>query len=121
MPGRFLAMAGALIWRESDGRYLILKRSIDRDVGAGAWEQVTGRLEQGEAFEEALAREVSEETGLDVRVEMVLGTSHFYRGAEAQENEMVGVTYGCSTSDGSELRLSDEHSEYKWVTVVEAR
>lgn len=42
--GRFLAMAGALIWRRSDGRYLVLRRAGAKDVAAGEWEGVTGRL-----------------------------------------------------------------------------
>lgn len=94
MPGRFLAMAGALIWRGSDGRDLLLRQSSERDVGAGEWERVTGRLEQGEGFLERLQREIREETGLAIRVEMVLNTTRSYRGDPLPENEMVGVTYG---------------------------
>jgi 8-oxo-dGTP pyrophosphatase MutT (NUDIX family) len=51
-----MGMAGALIWRETDGRYLLLQRSAERDVGAGQWECVTGRLEQGEGVPDALYR-----------------------------------------------------------------
>jgi len=121
MPGRFLAMAGALIWRESDGRYLLLRRADHRDVGAGEWEYVTGRLEQGEGFTEGLRREVSEELGIQVEIEFVLRTTHLYRGSAAPENEMVGVIFGCSTSGDGLMRLSEEHSEFIWVTADEAK
>jgi 8-oxo-dGTP pyrophosphatase MutT (NUDIX family) len=63
---------------------------------------------------------VSEETGLEIQAEMFLTTSHFYRGGVQPDNEVVGVIFGCSTADGSELRLSDEHSTHRWVTVKEA-
>jgi 8-oxo-dGTP pyrophosphatase MutT (NUDIX family) len=53
--GRFLAMVGALIWRHTDGKYLLLQRSAARDVAAGQWECVTGRLEQGERFLQEVA------------------------------------------------------------------
>ena len=63
---------------------------------------------------------VFEELGLEVRIECLLETAHFYRGEPAPENEMVWVVFGCSVADSSDLTLSDEHSEYRWVTAEEA-
>jgi len=54
MPGRFLAGIAALIWSPLEGKYLLLRRADDRDYAAGVWECITGRLEQGEGFEDAL-------------------------------------------------------------------
>ena len=119
-PGRFTAMVGMLVWRRSDGRYLLLRRSESRDYGAGEWESCSGRLEQGEGFVQALGREAREELGLDLRVECILGATHFYRGAAEPGNETVGVSFGCSADDGSGLALSDEHSEHRWATAEEA-
>jgi len=48
--GRFLAMVGALIWRHTDGKYLVLQRSAAKDVAAGQWECVTDRSSKGRAF-----------------------------------------------------------------------
>jgi 8-oxo-dGTP diphosphatase len=95
--GRFLAMVGALIWRQTDGKYLLLRRSEVKDFAAGQWECVTGRLEQGRSFWQAVRREAFEELGLEVQIEFVLGTTHFYRGDAIPENEMVGVHYGCQS------------------------
>ncbi len=120
MPGRFLAMVGVVLWRRSDGKYLVLRRSATRDHAAGKWECVTGRLEQGESFEQAVRREAREELGVDVRIECIVGTTHFYRGDKIPENEMVGVSFGCSIEDSRGIRLSDEHSEHRWVTPTEA-
>ena len=118
--GRFIAMVGMLVWHRTEGRYLLLRRSPTKDYAPGQWESGSGRLEQGEGFIDALHRESREELGLDVRVECLLGAAHFYRGEPAPENEMVGVTFGCSVADASDLILSDEHSEHKWVTAEEA-
>ena len=121
MPvGRFIAMVGMLVWRRSDGRYLLLRRSSERDFAPGQWETGSGRLEQGEGYVQALRREAREELGLDPRIECILGTTHFYRGAPTPENDMVGVSFGCSVEDASDLRVSDEHSEHRWVTAEEA-
>ena len=120
-PGRFLAMVGALIRYPADSRYLILQRSPEKDFAAGAYECVTGRVDQGESFTEALHREVCEELGIEVQIEFILGTTHFYRGAALPEYEMLGVFYCCSTNEPDAIQKSWEHSAYRWVTVEEAR
>jgi 8-oxo-dGTP diphosphatase len=113
-------MVSALIWRQTDGKYLLLQRSQAKDFAAGQWECLTGRLEQGESFLQDVRREAWEELGLEVQIEFVLGTTHFYRGDAIPENEMVGVHYGCSIQDPTGIQLSDEHSASRWVTVEEA-
>ena len=121
MPiGRFSAGIGALLWRPSDGRYLVLKRSEAKDAGAGTWECVSGRVDQGEGFSEAVHREVGEELGLQVQIDFIVGTEHFYRGEARPENEMVLVQFCCSVQEPAEIEVSWEHSEYRWVTAQEA-
>jgi 8-oxo-dGTP pyrophosphatase MutT (NUDIX family) len=62
--GRFYAGIGALVWCPSVQKYLVLRRSADKDFGGGAWECVTGRVDQGEGFTEAVLREIYEELGV---------------------------------------------------------
>jgi 8-oxo-dGTP diphosphatase len=78
--GRFYAGIAALIWSPETKQYLLLCRSEQKDYARGAWECVTGRVDQGEGFEDALHREVHEELGVEVQIEHILGTTHFYRG-----------------------------------------
>lgn len=118
--GRFYAFVGALIWRPADGRYLVLRRSQDKDFAAGAWECNTGRVDQGESFAEAVLREVSEELGVQVHIDFIIGTSHFYRGEAMPENEILGVQFCCSLDEPASIRLSGEHSEYRWISAREA-
>ena len=113
-------MIGALLWCPRMNKYLLLKRSSQRDVGGGQWECVTGRLDQGEGYSEALLREINEELGVETQVEFIIGTTHFYRGEQRVENEMVGVHYCCSIDDPETISLSAEHSECRWVRVEEA-
>lgn len=118
--GRFQCGVAALIRSAVDGRYLLLRRAADKDYAAGVWECVTGRLEQGEGFEQALRREVAEEIGTPVRLQCILGTTHFYRGAPCPVNESVGVVYGCVVDSPESVVSSGEHSEHRWVTAPEA-
>lgn len=117
--GRFMAGIAAVIFHPSTETYLILRRAGHRDYMAGGWECVTGRVNQGESFEQALHREVREETGAAVQIEFILGTSHFYRGAAVTENELLGVRYFCTIQDRAAVRMHDEHSEMAWLTAEE--
>ncbi|HEX6387601.1 MAG TPA: NUDIX domain-containing protein, partial [Anaerolineae bacterium] len=56
--GRFYGGVAALLYFPPTRQYLLLKRSPAKDYGAGTWECVTGRVDQGEGFEDALRREV---------------------------------------------------------------
>lgn len=118
--GRFLAGIAALVRDPANGRYLLLKRSSEKDFEADSWECVTGRVDQGEGFEDALHREVREELGVAVRPEFIVGTTHFYRGREIAANELVGVIYACAIEDPAAIKVSAEHSEYRWLTTAEA-
>ena len=119
--GRFLAGVAGVVYSERDGRYLLLRRSSDKDFAPGAWECVTGRVQQGEGFEDALRREVREETGLDVTVDAIVGTTHFYRGPERPEHELLGVVYLCSVPTATVPHIGPEHSEYRWMTFGEVQ
>ena len=117
--GHFLAGIAGLI-RNSAGEYLLMKRIGQRDFGPDVWECVTGRVNQHESFEEALHREVMEETGLRVRIEALIGLTHFYRGGRVSENELQGVVFGCQIVGAENIVQSDEHSEYRWMSAEDA-
>ncbi|MFF1819005.1 GNAT family N-acetyltransferase [Kribbella sp. NPDC058245] len=57
---------GALV-TDARGRVYVHRRSADRRLFPGLWDVVGGHLDEGETPEEALAREVEEETGWTVR------------------------------------------------------
>jgi 8-oxo-dGTP diphosphatase len=117
MPvGRFLCGIGALIRDPETERYLILRRAATKDVGAGHWECPTGRVDQGESFQEALVREVKEELGVIINPEFILGTTHFYRGADRPENELNGLIYACRLSENESIRMGKEHDAMHWLS-----
>ena len=118
--GRFIAGVAALIWSPKSEKYLLLRRSEQKDYARGSWECVTRRVEQGEGFEDALHREVREELGVMVKVDHILGTTHFHRGDPIPENELVGVIYLCSLDEPGSICIGEEHSEYRWLTAEQA-
>ncbi len=118
---RFQGGIAAIIRSSKDNRYLLLKRAADKDFQPGIWECVTGRVNQGEGFEDALYREVLEEIGIKPEIDFLVGTTHFYRGESIPENELLGIVYCCSLAEPYKIRISNEHTSYKWCTPTEVR
>jgi 8-oxo-dGTP diphosphatase len=116
MPGLFRVASEAII--EKDGKILITKRAAHREHAPNEWETLTGRIEQGETFEEGLKREVKEEVGLEVEVIQPFYTFHFFRGPQKEEH--LGVSFWCMYKSGNVKLNKDEQSEFQWVTVKQA-
>ena len=105
----FLAVKGII--RRSDGKMLVLKRSSKDDHKPGVWETVGGGMDREETPQEALMREIQEETSLDVRVDVPFNVFSFKKDTGEFK---VGITLLCEYLSG-EVMLSDEHSEYRWI------
>jgi 8-oxo-dGTP diphosphatase len=65
MTGARIAAVGAVV-RDDQERILLVRRG--REPGRGQWSIPGGRVEAGETAQQALVREVAEETGLRVAV-----------------------------------------------------
>jgi 8-oxo-dGTP diphosphatase len=92
-----------------DGRMLLLLRPT------GTWEPPAGRLQPGESFEEGAVRELYEETGMLVSPQRIIAT---WVGDAPSGRRLASITYA-GRADGGEITLSDEHLDYRWVTLEE--
>ena len=111
---------GAVIQRP-DGRVLLLKKADDpKRHNQGLWEYVYGRKDEGEEIEDTVRREAREEAGIgNLRIVSVVRLWNFYRGERAPDREIIGLTFLCETEQ-TDVTLSDEHTEYRWVDFDEA-
>jgi len=100
---------------EQNGKILIIKRSEKTKAYPGYWDFPGGKLEHGEKPEEGLVREVKEETNLEIKVGEPL-----FSYLESKNAFAYIVVYNCKFLSG-EIKLSHEHSEYKWVTKKELK
>jgi len=64
--------------RDEQGKLLLIRRSPNSKFFAGLWEVPGGKVEVGETFDQALIREVREETGLTVALEGLAGVTEFF-------------------------------------------
>jgi len=114
-------VAVAAIIENSDSKILLIKRSKNSEDYPEYWEDVGGRLKQSESPEVGLKREIREETGItDIEIIKPLTMFHVFRkGIKKPENELIGISYWCKTRN-TKVVLSDEHSDFKWVTPTEA-
>lgn len=95
---------------------LIALRSTTDDFLPGHWEQVGGGLESGEDPVSGLQREVKEETGLSVEV---IKPYYVYHYITDEKDSVIEITFICKVVGSSEISLSPEHQQHKWITVDE--
>jgi ADP-ribose pyrophosphatase YjhB (NUDIX family) len=101
--------AGAIV-RDDAGRLLLVRRA--NEPSRGLWSVPGGRLEPGESAPAAAAREVREETGLDVAVGALLCTVEL--GPYVVEDFAATVV-------GGVLRAGDDALDAGWFTPDEVR
>lgn len=107
---------GAIV-RDGDGRLLVIRRG--RPPGAGLWSIPGGRVEPDEAPEDAVRREVQEETGLDVKVERVAGTVVLPSASPADSYRVTDYLASLNGGSGGRLVAGDDAADARWVTQEE--
>lgn len=119
---RFDIVAKALVTRV-DGKILLLKRTNTDIRRPNQWDFPGGHVDNNEHVEDAVKREIKEETGLDAIVRSIA-----FAKTECVEWEdtvkhfsnATWVYFVCISHDKGEIVVSDEHSEATWATLQEA-
>jgi 8-oxo-dGTP diphosphatase len=107
---------GAIVIR--DGSALLVRRG--RPPRKGSWSLPGGRVELGERLEEALAREVLEETGIRVAVGSLSGLYEYIERDEDDRvvHHYVVADYRCRFLEG-EPQASSDVDEARFVPTSE--
>ena len=101
----FVSVAGLVI---NDSGEILLVKSPRR-----GWEYPGGMVEPGETFQDALIREIKEESGIDVKITGFIGL------CKNIEKAIVNIDF-CCKAVGGKLTTSDESTEVIWVNKEKA-
>ena len=114
-PDRPIVGVGAVVLE--GGRVLLVRRA--NEPSKGEWSLPGGAVELGESLEEAVVREIREETGLDVEVGRVVEVLDRVRrdAAGRVEYHYVIVDYACAIRGGL-LAAGTDAADVRWVDVA---
>lgn len=98
--------------------FLAVKRSENDTKFPGAWEFPGGHLEDGEDLKKGLIRELKEEIGFENDFEPII--THYTDEVKEKNGELIHdleIDFIINVNkDEFEVKLSEEHSSYEWVT-----
>jgi 8-oxo-dGTP diphosphatase len=110
MAGKSWGLAAYAIVHNEGGPSLLLKRSKSSKTNPGKWEPPGGKLEPEERFDDAVRREVEEETGLTIALAGLAGAVEYDHPAV----KVVCLIMETEIPYGT-VRLSREHDAYMWA------
>ncbi|WP_329405711.1 NUDIX domain-containing protein [Nocardia vinacea] len=106
-------VVGAVV--QHGGKILLLQRPADDFMG-GIWELPSGKVDPGESIDQALIREVKEETGLDVTaIRNYLGEFDYQSGS-GKKSRQFNFTVEVANTDTVQLT---EHDAFTWTSLAE--
>lgn len=107
--------AGKAVVISDQGKILLMKRAANETHLQNFWDVPGGSLNHGELPEEALKREVMEEASIEIEVVKPVNTWTYMHDNCVHR---FGATYLC-IPESQDIKLSGEHTEFRWVTVKE--
>ena len=114
---------GVKILIERDGRYLLLRRSLEKypETSGNRWSSIGGRINPGQPLMENLAREVQEETGLQLVANPRLIAAQDILNIEGYpDRHVVRLTY-IGKANGEIVLDADENDQFQWCTLDEMK
>ena len=100
------------IYDQTNIRFLLLK-CPENDQHKEYWQPVTGGIEPGEDQITACLREIKEETGVVLQKNQVMKLLDGFK--VYSEDRELHKTIFLTQTQGCDVVLSDEHSDYTWA------
>lgn len=105
-----------------EDKILVLRRHPKSKNNPHKWELPGGKVDPGEFFDDALVRELKEETNLKVKIEGLFEAveDRFKSRRTHQFINTIQLIMSLEIISG-EVQLSDEHDDFKWVNKEELK
>ena len=117
MKDQIARTVGALLVNP-DGKVLLGLRAPSKKAWPDHWDTIGGRVEDGESLDEALIREVREETGVTPTRFRLIATVR-ERQPERYGDALHHIYVVTDWQGGDPANVCDEHTELKWFSVGE--
>jgi 8-oxo-dGTP diphosphatase len=101
--------------RNEDDYILLLKRNAQRRTSPNKWQTPSGFINEGESAEEAILREVKEETALDGTIKK---SGSVFEVID-QWARWIIIPFLILVKSDKVIIDTKEHSEFKWIKVDE--
>ena len=108
-------VAVVAVVRNSEGKYLVLKRSEREIAYPGMYTFPGGKVEDNDTVEETLVKEVEEEAGMKLKQGKILLKDKSFIRPDGQTVKVF--SYLCEVEDASKVTISDDFTDYRWITV----
>ncbi len=119
-PTERASSAGGIVFRQTEQGTELLLGKRRRERSSPTWSLPKGTPHKGETSKQTALREVSEETGLDVRILATVGDIHYRFVREGRRIDKT-VHYFLMAAVGGELADHDhEFEEVRWMALAEA-
>lgn len=111
-PNSIIAAASAIVTNSEN--QILLHRRRDNN----SWSLLGGAMEYGENIERTVIREVKEESGLEVRVEKLIGIysdpNHIIEYSNGEIRQQFSICFHCILESG-EISVSNESYEVRFL------
>ena len=112
-------VAVVAVVRNSEGNYLVLKRSEREIAYPGMYTFPGGKVEDNDTVEETLVKEVEEEAGMKLKSGKILLKDKSFIRPDGQTVKVF--SYLCEVEDASKVVISDDFTDYRWITVQDLK
>lgn len=107
-----IILAGMVI---KDNKILIIQRNANEEAYPNLWELPSGKREPFETSEDAVKREVKEETGLNVEPVMPVSVFEFKVEKPDEIRDATQINFLVKPAGDTQVVLSSEHQNFAWI------
>ena len=108
----YVAVTG-VVKLSDDDRILLLKRTAKRRTSPNKWQTPSGFIKENESAEEAVIREVKEETALEG---IIIRCGNSFEVIDEWARWVI-IPFLISVESDNVIIDTSEHSEFKWIVV----